>query len=136
MKIAPLIKLRENSRDQQRRALHEAELYEDALRARIGEIEFRLSRNLSDWRLTGLRQPVPLEELRLLETQRQELNRLKDEAQKRLAEAVEATEKARGALSEAVQNVRVLENLRDRKESEMAAAAKKVEQKNLDQRSF
>ena len=47
-----------------------------------------------------------------------------------------ATEEERARLSAAVREVRVLENLRDRKEQEAAVTAKKMEQRDLDRNGF
>lgn len=136
MKIAPLIKLRENRRDQQLHNLLDAEHNENALRDRIRELERLLEQNLHEWRRTESCQPVPLEELKQLEAQRRELHRLQKEALAQLAEAAEATEEERARLSAAVREVRVLENLRDRKEQEAAVTAKKMEQRDLDRNGF
>ncbi len=131
MKISSLIKLRENNRDRQRLELLDAEARESALRKRIGKLDEQLRLNLEKWRQAEARQPVPLDDLRLIEAQRRELFRLRDEAARELALAADQTNAARGRLGEAVRDVRVLENLRDRQESQAAAAEKKTEQKKF-----
>ncbi|MGI5831265.1 MAG: hypothetical protein ACOX6D_01850 [Thermoguttaceae bacterium] len=136
MKIASLIKLRENSRDQRRLALLDAESREQALRTKIVELDALLEQNQAEWRQAETRRPIPLEELRLCEARQQELSRLKKETAFELLRAAGAVSEARNKLRESVREVKVLENLRDRKESEAAVAEKKSEQKKMYERDL
>ena len=131
MKFAPLIKLRENTRDRQQQELAAASSREDAVRTRIAQLEEELRTNLEKWRQAETRTPLPLDELRLFEARHRELIRRKEEAARELALAAETTRQARGRLGEAVKNVRILENLRDRRQSEADAAAKKEREKDF-----
>ncbi len=131
MKFAPLIKLRENTRDRQQMELVSAESQESALRALAVRLDGELRDNREKWRQAESRSPVPLDELRLFEARHRELTRRKEETLRELARAAEATHAARSRLGEAVKNVRVLENLRDRRQSEAAAAEKKEREKNF-----
>ena len=131
MKFAPLIKLRENTRDRQQQELAAASSREDAVRTRIARLEEELRTNLEKWRQAETRTPLPLDELRLFEARHRELIRRKEEAARELALAAETTRQARGRLGEAVKNVRILENLRDRRQSEADAAAKKEREKDF-----
>ena len=125
MKFAPLIKLRENTRDRQQLELVSAESQEGALRSRAALLDREIRENREKWRHAETRSPVPLDELRLFEARHRELTRRKEETLRELARAAETTRTARGRLGEAVKNVRVLENLRDKRQSEAAAAEKK-----------
>lgn len=131
MKFAPLIKLRENTRDRQQQELAAAASREGALRARFAQLEEQLRTNLEKWRQAETRDPLPIDELRLFEARHRELTRRKEEIARELALAAETTHQARGRLGEAVKNVRVLENLRDRRQSEADAAAKKEREKDF-----
>ena len=131
MKFAPLIKLRENTRDRQQMELVSAESQESALRALAVRLDGELRDNREKWRQAESRSPVQLDELRLFEARHRELTRRKEETLRELARAAEATHAARSRLGEAVKNVRVLENLRDRRQSEAAAAEKKEREKNF-----
>ena len=131
MKFAPLIKLRENTRDRQQLEVAGAASQESALRVRVAQLDGEIRTNMEKWREAETRQPVPLDELRLFESRHRELTRRKDETLRELTLAAEKTRQARGRLGEAVKNVRVLENLRDRRQSEAAAAEKKEREKNF-----
>ncbi len=131
MKFAPLIKLRENTRDRQQQELAAAASREGSLRSRSAQLEEELRTNLEKWRQAETREPLPIDELRLFEARHRELTRRKEETARELTLAAETTRQARGRLGEAVKNVRVLENLRDRRQSEADAAAKKEQEKQF-----
>ncbi|MBO7725262.1 MAG: hypothetical protein J6S40_02235 [Thermoguttaceae bacterium] len=131
MKFAPIIKLRENTRDRQQMEVAAAVSEESALRARAARLDEELRTNLEKWREAETRRPVPLDELRLFEARRRELTRRKEETLRELTLAAEKTNRARGRLGEAVKNVRVLENLRDRRQAEADAAEKREREKDF-----
>ena len=131
MKFAPIIKLRENTRDRQQMEVAAAVSEESALRARAARLDEELRTNLEQWREAETRRPVPLDELRLCDARRRELTRRKEETLRELTLAAEQTNRARGRLGEAVKNVRVLENLRDRRQAEADAAEKREREKDF-----
>ena len=90
MKFAPLIKLRENTRDRQQMELVSAESQESALRALAVRLDGELRDNREKWRQAESRSPVPLDELRLFEARHRELTRRKEEIARELALAAES----------------------------------------------
>lgn len=118
MKLGVLIKLRENNRDQRRHALAEAETKEENFRVRIAAINAELKINREKWLTATSQLPVDLETLKVLQTRREELKRSRKEMESALVLAKQETDGARLSLSEAVRDVKVLENLKERTERE------------------
>ena len=129
----PLIKIRENLRDQRRRELTQAEADADFERLRLAEAEKALEKNLADWNAAADESSPSVETLALLQRNRDRLRRIRTEIADNTARLDKEVEQRRTAFDEAVRDVRVLDQLRERRRNEESADEKKTEQKELDE---
>ena len=129
----PLIKIRENLRDQRRRELTQAEADADFERLRLAEAEKALEKNLADWNAAADESSPSVETLALLQRNRDRLRRIRPEIADNTARLDKEVEQRRTAFDEAVRDVRVLDQLRERRRNEESADEKKTEQKELDE---
>lgn len=132
-RLDPLIKIRENLRDERRRELAKAETEAQFERLRLTEAEKELDKNLADWSAAAEKTSPSIEALSQLQRHRDRLRRLHSEIAARLTRLDGEAERVRKLFDEAVRDVRVLENLKERKRDERSADERKTEQKELDE---
>lgn len=127
-----LLKIRENLRNDRRRELSAAERAQEEAAERLAETERLLAANLDRWR-QALAAPNAERISRFREHQNRLLERQTAERNE-LADLNARTEERRALFDEAVRDVRILENLRRKKEEIQAESARKAEQKGNDER--
>ena len=127
-----LLKIRENLRNDRRRELTAAESAHEEAAGRLAETERLLAANLDRWR-RSLAAPNAERISRFREYQNRLLERQTAERNE-LAELNAQREERRALFDEAVRDVRILENLRRKKEEIQAESARKAEQKGNDER--
>src|SRR5688572_18931633 len=132
-RLAPVLRLREATRDERRGQLAEALRLEPSLKERLAEVEGQLAGALRAAQEAALPGTVNVD--RLIDAERFELA-LRGEhqqARRQLQALAEEIERRRLALAAADREVRVLEKLRERQLELHEAEERKVEQRVLDE---
>ena len=120
-----LLKIRENLRDQRRVELSAAERLRDESASRLAESERLLKESRAQWRKAMEGSAPPLDRIaRFRNYQDRLLERQKSE-QARLTELTAQLDHRRALFEEAVRDVRILENLRRKKEEQLAEFQRK-----------
>jgi flagellar FliJ protein len=132
-RLAPVLRLREATRDERRSALAEAYRVDELLRRRLEAVAAELAGLLGVSRLAA--RPGPVDVDRLVETQRYTLALRSQQAQilRQREDVAAEIQRRRQALLEADREVRVLEKLRQRQADRHRADEQRREGKRLDE---
>lgn len=132
-RLATLLKLRDQTRDERRRDLAQAYEAERILRGRMGDIQSEIAATQERTRQAASLGDVDVEAL--LNTRRYELL-MKSQAARaaaQMAQVLEEIERRRIALLHADRDVKVLEKLRERQLEQYVEAQRRLESKELDE---
>jgi flagellar FliJ protein len=132
-RLATLLKLREQTRDERRRELAQAYEAERLLRVQSAELNADREATRERMRKAGGEGSIDIEDL--LNTRRYELI-VKSQTtvvETQIAQVLEEIERRRGVLLEADREVKVLEKLKERQSQQFLEAEFKREKKQLDE---
>ena len=131
-RLDPLIKIRESERNSAREELRKAESAVREARARLEELDRDLESNLSEWNRTANGATLAVGALVRLRARREHLQKEREQASATLAEFQAEVDRRCAAFGETVKEVRILENLKERKLGEKSESDQRAEQKTQD----